>query len=51
MEWRGGGRDAGSGICEVVQCREWMSGQSGKRQWQWKVAVGRGSGSRKRQWK
>lgn len=47
MEWRGGGRDAGSGICEVVQCREWMSGQSGKRQWQWKVAVGRGSGSGK----
>ena len=47
-----GRRDAGSGMCEVVQCREWMSGQSGKRQWQWEeaVAVGRGSGSGKWQW-
>ena len=55
MEWRGGGtrRDAGSGMCEVVQCREWMSRQSGK--WQWKVAMavesGGGSGSGNRQWK
>lgn len=44
-----GRRDAGSGMCEVVQCREWMSGQSEKRQWEEEVAmgVGRGSGSRK----
>ena len=45
-----GRRDAGSGMCEVVQCREWMSGQSGKWQWEEAVEVGRGSGSGKWQW-
>ena len=52
MEWRGGGtrRDAGSGMCEVVQCREWMSRQSGKWQWEVAMAVGGGNGSWNRQW-
>ena len=37
-------------MCEVVQCREWMSGQSGKWQWEVAVAVGGGNGSWNRQW-
>ena len=37
-------------MCEVVQCREWMSRQSGKWQWKVAVAVGIGSGSGKWQW-
>ena len=45
-----GRRDAGSGMCEVVQCREWMSRQSGKWQWEVAMAVGGGNGSWNRQW-
>jgi hypothetical protein len=34
-------------MCEVVQCREWMSRQSGKWQWKEEVAMGVGRGSEK----